>query len=370
MTQRDPQNIMFWGTYERSQGRVQNAIRQMEAAGLTVRELVRDIWFDMPDKHAITTFQKIRLLWRMVCAYVVLILRFLFAKRPDVIVISHPCMFDLIMIKPFAMLKNVPIVWNMLIPLHEVATKSRGIMLQKSFAAQVLDAVEKLSARCANLVVLDTRAHAEHIKKLYKISHVTHVPIGFSIDLSNVPPSENREVLSVIMVARFAPFHGLKVAYEAAKLARDMPVQWLFVGVGQEGRIIEESDKIQHIEWLSLDDMRAELEAHHVVLGVFSDEERVDYVVPYKIYDAIAVGRPFITKRSTAVAELMGGSPGYIMLNKATPELLLSAILSFREDYPPSPLFTGIREKLSDATLGEEWKKCFTTLFSLSSLSA
>jgi glycosyltransferase involved in cell wall biosynthesis len=103
--------------------------------------------------------------------------------------------------------------------------------------------------------------------------------------------------------------HGLEtIVAAAAKLGSRAQV--LVVGDGADRAGAERLARRlgAPIEWrppLPLDELPGELARAAVVLGVFGTSEKAAMVVPNKVYQAAAVGRPLVTRDGPALREVL-----------------------------------------------------------------
>ncbi len=110
---------------------------------------------------------------------------------------------------------------------------------------------------------------------------------------------------------RWSPLHGLPTVLEAAGLLRDEPFVFELIGDGQLAAWL--ADEVRH-RGLSSVELRASLPASllrarvlggDICLGVFGTSDKARRVVPNKVYDALAAGRPLVTADSPAARELL-----------------------------------------------------------------
>lgn len=97
----------------------------------------------------------------------------------------------------------------------------------------------------------------------------------------------------------------------AAELLRDEPFCFVLAGEGQlsaalRRRIAQRG--LVNVRWLgslSHGELRARTLAADVCLGVFGESHKASRVVPNKVYDALACGRPVVTADTPGARELL-----------------------------------------------------------------
>jgi glycosyltransferase involved in cell wall biosynthesis len=108
------------------------------------------------------------------------------------------------------------------------------------------------------------------------------------------------------------PLHGADVIVEAAALLdHDPEIRFVLVGAGQTKAAVVERARALGCEHVSFvppcqgDDLRALLCSADVWLGVFGDSEKTKVVVPNKVVDALALGKPLITADTPAIRRVL-----------------------------------------------------------------
>lgn len=63
------------------------------------------------------------------------------------------------------------------------------------------------------------------------------------------------------------------------------------------------------IEWATYDQLRQHLAASDICLGIFGESDKAASVIPNKVFQIVAAGRPLITRDSDAIRELLRHAP-------------------------------------------------------------
>jgi glycosyltransferase involved in cell wall biosynthesis len=66
---------------------------------------------------------------------------------------------------------------------------------------------------------------------------------------------------------------------------------------------------VRWIEWATYDELRQNLAASDICLGIFGESDKAASVIPNKVFQIVAAGRPLITRDSDAIRELLGHAP-------------------------------------------------------------
>ncbi len=333
--------VLCWGTYDTSKPRTRILRDGLRAAGTTVRECHATVFEGIEDKSQVTgSRRRLALLVRWLASYPGLIWCFLRAPRPDLVLVGFPGALDVIVLAPFARLRGVPVVWDMFMSLYDTVVRDRRLIGPRTLAARLLHAVEGLALRRAEVVFLDTEAHARYVESLYGLSpnHCGAVWVGAEVDRFRAPEDPpvirpGEAPLRVLFYGQFIPLHGVETIVEAARLMAEDPVEWTLVGRGQESASIRRGlaeaplPKLRWIEWVDYADLKDRIAEADLCLGIFGTSEKAASVIPNKVFQIVAVGRPLVTRDSPAIRELLEPLPGSVYLVRpGDPRALVEAV--------------------------------------------
>ena len=321
--------VLCWGTYDTSKPRTRILRDGLRVAGATVEECHATVWEGIEDKSQVPgSLRRLALLVRWLACYPGLIWRFLRAPRPDLVLLGYPGVLDVIVAAPFARLRGVPVVWDMFMSLYDTVVQDRQMIGPRSLVARLLHAVEGLALRSAELVLLDTEAHARYVESLYGLPsrHCGAVWVGAEVEHFRVPepaspaPRPPGASLRVLFYGQLIPLHGIDTIVEAARLMAEDPVEWTLVGRGQESASIRRRlaetplPKLRWIEWVDYTDLKDRIAEADLCLGIFGTSDKAASVIPNKVFQIVAGGRPLVTRDSPAIREFLEPVPGCVYL--------------------------------------------------------
>ncbi len=312
--------VCYFGTYSAGEGYPVNRvlIESLRRGGATVWEcragvsdeqgLASERWKSGRGPLAILVLAA-RWAWAWCC----LTVRWITGPPTDVVIVGYLGHVDVLLAR---VLTRRPVVLNALLSLHDTVVNDRGLMSERSLGAKALRVLDRLACRTADLVFLDTQAHIEYFHSEYglPVDRFHRVPVG-SDHATNPPsaqPSGSR--CRVLFVGTFIPLHGVRVIVDAARdLEKSAPsVTVRLLGHGQEFSVAGErvrSEGLSCVElidrWIDRDEYARELAAADVCLGIFGSTAKAQRVIPSKVYDALAAGRPIITADTPAARELL-----------------------------------------------------------------
>lgn len=167
---------------------------------------------------------------------------------------------------------------------------------------------EKQLFQNADLVIGDTREHCTFFHDTFDVEkdRLIDIPVGaeetvFS-PISNPFPPNNP--IRVLFYGSFLGLQGPQYIIEAAKQYQGASVQWQMMG---DGPLLEqckkEAQEIQNIEfipWVSYEELPRRIRSADILLGIFGTSSKAHRVIPNKVYQALACGKPLVTMHSPA----------------------------------------------------------------------
>ncbi len=373
--------VAFWGTFDLGKPRNRILLRGLRENGAEVLVCHRQVWAGVEDKSRLTAGQRLRFLLRWLFAYPGLIFRYLRLPRHDVVLVGYLGQLDVLVLWPFARLRRVPLVWDAFLSLHDTVVSDRALVSPRHPLAFLLYAWEWLAARATDRVLLDTRAHAEAFSRAFRLSaervgsvFVGVEPEAFPPALPSPPrspsptrthalPGEGEEVTRILFYGQLIPLHGVETILRAARLARGEPFEWVLIGQGQEEdrvrRMLDEEPlpRLRWIPWVPYSELARWIGEADVCLGIFGAGGKAARVIPNKVFQVLAVGKPLITRDSPAIRELLAEGAGVYLIPPADPEALLDALRRFRAERAElagQVLHAEARERIEPRAIGRD----------------
>ena len=376
--------VVLWGTYDLGKPRNRILIEGLRLSGVEVIECHADVWSGVEDKGALTgTLQWLSRLTRWLLAYPSLILRYLRLPRHDAVIVGYLGQLDVLVLWPFARLRAAPIVWDAFLSLYDTVAVDRRIVGPRHPVALFLLAWEWLACRAADLVVLDTRAHAEYFRDRFGLrrNEPTNVFVGaepsiFRATAADIAAFKSEVNISVLFYGQFIPLHGIDTIVRAAQTTRGRRMRWTLIGRGQEERRIRDMlgadwpPDLEWIPWVPYDELAGHIHAADICLGIFGNTAKSARVIPNKVFQILSAGKPLVTRDSPAIRELLAdGMPGIYLVPPADPEALLDALEKFSNEHSNlddlatgAPLHRALVERFSPRMIGEELREMIAGL--------
>lgn len=369
--------VVLWGTYDTGKPRTRILLAALREASVEVLEIHCEVWSGVEDKSQVFELRsRIRLFLTCLASYPRLVLRYIRAPNHDAVIVGYLGHLDVLVLWPFALLKGKPIVWDAYLSLYDTVVLDRKLVGRNTPIAWLLWVWEWLACRASRRVVLDTAAHAQLFRELYDLhtGRMATALVGAEADffsrdtkLQEKAPSDKSDIVTILFFGQFIPLHGIDTIIRAAQIAHDGPYRWLLIGQGQEEArirtLIKEGPKIdlEWIPWVPYATLNKWICQSDVCLGIFGDTGKASRVIPNKVFQALAAGRPLITRDSSAVRELISDpSPGIYLVPPADPEALLNALERYLRERAAlmeadKHLHSTTCERFSLPSLGASW---------------
>jgi len=345
---------LYFGTYERDYPRNAQVISCLRRAGVEVREQHERVWDGRRDSWRAGPLDAARLAF----AEAKLLLHRP-RERHDAVLVGYPGHFDLPAAKRAA--RGAPVVFNPLVSLADTFVNDRGRFRPGSLPARALAAVDRHAFRSADLVVADTRAHADHLAWLAGLEpdRVAVCLVGAE-ERVFMPGWAPREPFECLFVGKLIPLHGLDTILAAARLAPEL--HFRVVGSGQlEQLVATRPANVEHVPWVEYPRLPEELHRASCSLGIFGTSGKAARVIPNKAFQALACGTPLVTGDTPAAREVLVDGESALLVPTGDPEALANALRRLAADPGLARRLSAgglaaYREHASEDVLGARWR--------------
>lgn len=341
--------VIVWGTYDLGKPRTRILLEGLLSAGVEVIPLHGDIWRGVEDKSQLSRWARAKRAVRWFLIYPALVVRYVGAPGHDAVVVPYMGQLDVLVLKPFAWLRRKPVVWDMFISLYDTVALDRRLVRPDGFVGRLLKGLERCACRSASLVLLDTQAHARYVERILSLPSgmIDAIPVGVEREVFPRVPARRVHPgpLRILFYGQLIPLHGVRTILEAALSPAGQGYTWHLIGTGQERGVVESMLRgavdVSHIKWEPWVEYRELIQCINeadLCLGIFGDSEKAASVIPNKVYQALAAGRPVITRDSAAMRELFPHPPSWLQLvPPSDPDALLKAVARLHAAGCPSP---------------------------------
>ncbi len=307
--------VAYFGTYDPAYPRNAVIIAGLRELGVTVHEF-RAPLPQLSAAQMATPGGAARLAAGVLTAHARLLAQHRGQLVVDAVVVGYPGHFMVPYGRALAAVRHARLVFDPLVSLWDTFAGDRGLVSQGGLKAAAVKAVDRVAFGLGGLVMADTWAHAAYYedelgvpRRRLAVAPVGALPEpgadGRARDLAGGAP------LEVFQYGKWSPLHGVDVVLAAAELVRAEPFRFVLAGEGQlsaELRAEITRRRLTNVEWLGTlapTALRRRTLAADVCLGVFGRSQKAGRVVPNKVYDALACGRPVVTADGPGARELL-----------------------------------------------------------------
>jgi glycosyltransferase involved in cell wall biosynthesis len=329
--------LIWTGSFEPDFNRNRKLSRLLDLMGADVEVIRVPVWGS--NRIDLAACGKLAAMGRFLTGIPRLLWRLSRAARPDVYLVSYPGWFDMPLIWIVAKVKGRPIVFDPFISLYDTLVVDRGMYSPSSWVGRMARTSDRLALHLADVVIADTAAHLAYYDSIAAgvLAKGGVVPLG--ADDAVFHPIEDAvvEPRTILFHGTFVPLQGLMTVIDAAQLLQDEGIRMLIIGDGQdrpaaEQRMIHHGVKnVDLVGLVSLDEIPDHISRATVCLGIFGESEKAGRVVPNKLFECVAMGRPVVTRSSPAVENAFE-SGEIVMVPPGDPEALAEAVRALLAD--------------------------------------
>lgn len=345
--------VAYFGTYDPAYPRNAVLVSGLRELGVTVYEF-RAPLPPLTAAQMATPSGALRLAAGVAAAHLRLFVQHRRELDVDAVVVGYPGHFLVPFGRLLAAIRRVPLVFDPLVSLWDTFAGDRALVDAGGWKAVAVRAVDRVAFGLPRLVLADTWAHAAFFQEEFGVARrrVAVVPVGALAEpratgaARDLGPGDR---LTVFQYGKWSPMHGADVVLEAAGLLRDEPVRFVLAGDGQvsgelRGQIARRG--LDGVEWLGQQTqaaLRERVLAADACLGVFGRSAKAARVVPNKVYDGLACGRPVVTADTAGARELLQDGRDALLVPAGDAAALASAVRRLLE--------RDVRERLGAAAL-------------------
>ncbi len=329
--------IAYLGTYDPSYARNRVLIDGLRAAGAEVIEYAAPLDSSLTAARLATPAGMRRLAAELARVHLALLARHRAGVTFDVVTVGYPGHLIVPFAWAVARVRRALLVFDPLVSLFDTFAGDRGLLAGDSAAGMAAGAVDRVAFALPDVVLADTQAHADYYVAAVGVpaAKLTVVPVG-ALPLAGATGAARTPApgapLRVVQYGRWSPLHGLSAVLDAAEDLCDEPWVFELIGDGQLADWLAAEVKRRGLGSVDVQGplppwrLRGRLVAADVCLGVFGTSEKAARVVPNKVYDALAAGRPLVTADSPAARELLEDGHDALLVPAGDGDALAAAL--------------------------------------------
>ncbi len=312
--------IIAFGGYDTRKPRVRLLIEAIERHGGLADAIHISGWENVAQTNIPSRGAALKALTKIALGYPRALLRLLRSAKGAAILLPYPGIIEVFLIAPLARMMGRKTVLDAFLPIYDTIVMDRALVREGGLVAKAIWWVEKTGLRMADIILTDTDSHADYFAREFGIARDTFetVLVGAEPHFSPAAardaaedilgPKDARPI--VLFYGQLIPLHGVPTIIEAAKLSHGSGARWVIIGRGQLEPVMRETiaskngSAIEWIEWVEYERLPAVIARADICLGVFSASDKAARVIPNKLFQQLAVGKPVITRESPAVDSL------------------------------------------------------------------
>ncbi len=298
--------LVWAGTFDPDFSRNKKLARLLAIAGIEAEVVRETVW--SADRIALAERPSLRVALRALVRYPLLLVRLLRRPAPDLYLVSYPGWFDMPVVRLAAALKRAPVVFDPFFSLHDTVVSDRGLYSGRSLVARFAAFFDRWSLRLADTVIADTEPQLELYRELAGgLKRAGGVlAVGADDDLFFPRPEPDEQPKVVLYYGKLIPLHGVVTIVEAAASLQSSGLHTVMIGEGPDRDVLDEAIArtgavIERHGMIPLEELPAHVARAAVCLGVFGASEKAGRVIPHKVYEALAMRRPVVTRDGPAV---------------------------------------------------------------------
>jgi glycosyltransferase involved in cell wall biosynthesis len=259
-------------------------------------------------------------------------------EKYDILIVAQS--FNTRLVWLAKLLSDKKIVWDAFYSLYDKYVNESKTISRYGIRAAYQWLRERLACGLADLILLDTNEHIKYFVQEFGVNQnkFRRVLVGAEVVGENVK-KEKEDVFLILFYGNYSPLQGVEYIVRAAKILEGCSeIKLRLIGTGEtydKNRKLAEALEVNNIEFIKrmpYDELVKEIARADVCLGVFGNTAKTQRVIPNKVYDATALGKPIITSNTPAIRELFADKKNILLCNAADSKDLADKILKLKND--------------------------------------
>lgn len=236
-------------------------------------------------------------------------------RRPDAVWVPSFRHRDVAAAARYCRRNALPLIFDPLISAYDKQVNERAKLTAHGAAGRRLLRHERALFSRPDLVIADTAGHADYFATTLGVdpARIVLLPVGADESVFRFAPpraTPARQRPQVLFYGSFIGLHGVPIIVEAMLRYAGPPIDLRLIGDGparaeavtrlkplcQNGSPV----RVRFDDWVEIHTLAACIAEADIALGIFGTSAKALRVVPNKVYQALAVGRPLITADTPA----------------------------------------------------------------------
>lgn len=312
--------VCYFGIYQKGYCRGRNIIIGLKSAGVDVLE-VQD------------RTQGFKKFWNLYATHKII------KNGYDVMIVGFPGQI----IVPFAkLISRKPIVFDAFASLYDGNVFDRKNCSPHSLKAFWYYFLDWFSCALADRVLIDTNEHARYFKDTFHVKEKKLIVVYHGIDDAMYHPlnrPKNEKYFLAVFYGYITPLHGIEYVLGAMKKLEKENIRLWIIGGGQDYKKMKELAlnklKLLNVDFFSVmppAQLMGKIGQAHVGLGIFGNTDKVNRVIPNKVYELMAMGIPVITSDTPAIREKFVHKEDVYLCKRSNSDAIAQSIIEIMRD--------------------------------------
>ena len=270
----------------------------------------------------------------------------LFRSKYDLIFVGF---YGHFLMLSLGLMAKTPILFDVFVSTYDTMSFDRGQFSHTSPRGRLAFWLDRTACRLADHILLDTQYHVQYFVDTFGLSPTKFntLPVGCNENLFHPQPVTVKSgITHILYYSSYLPLHGVETIIKAAALLKTKAIHFKLIGAGQEYDNVYKLAQTLNLTNviftapIPLTRLPEEIAQADICLGGhFGTSDKAQRVIPGKIYQILAMGRPLIAANTPANQELLSHAETAYLCPPDNAESLASAILTLHQN-------TSLRERL------------------------
>lgn len=334
-------SICYYGTFSRGEeySRTEAFLRALRSLGASVHMCNVPLGQGADGKIRLASSFGLSGLFSLLWKQALLAARYLRVPPHDAVMVGNPGHLDMPIAFLLSRLRSVPLVFDAFYSLYDTVVLDRKLVPEGSVRARIVLALDKLSCRLADLVLVDTGAAARFFAELLGVPEGKMVVVPPGVPEAFLDPAVQPkrvfppDTVECLFYGSYVPLQGADTIVRASGILQDRTdVRLVMIGEGQDKQRVQriaDSEGLCNVEflpWMEPHELAAHVKGADVCLGIFGTSQKAHRVVPYKVYGYMSLGKALITMDSEAAREVLVDESSALLVPPGDPEALARAV--------------------------------------------
>lgn len=242
---------------------------------------------------------------------------------------------------PIGLFSKCPIIFDAFVSTYDTLTSDRHSFSQKSLMGKLAAFLDRYACHFANRILLDTHAHEKYFSSMLGVptSKLCSLPVSCNEEVFYPRVNSLNNNTLVLSYSSYLPIHGVETIIDAAEILRNEQIQFIMIGQGPLYKhVFHYANELglRNVTFkppVTLQRLSDEIAAASICLGGhFGISDKANRVIPGKIYQMLAMGKPVIAADSLINKELLQHGVSAYLCPPGDPTALARAILDLHRD--------------------------------------